>query len=492
MTDESGVAKVRREMDSRVESTLSSKELLVLLLQSELIYVLSGLLWQPEAGTGCRPRKHPDWVGWLFLPFITKEGSQRKADRFLRDNWELVEDAARLRFGDEAMWLAGPGSFNRHNFHHFRRILQRSDLGPIMDAYRDFNIAGAQACGLLNEHEGSVTHPALSRTANTDGKVVASISKAAKGARGRIYGRTPDGERILLFTYPMRYDPTAGWYRVGGDEGRNVVFGNKFAHLGIRGEDENVRFMLDLVKILDGDEAAETVRMALRLRAYPLVGDRLQAVVADMAWRGVHHRLMLQAGVLSVSGVHAAVKAKDSQPRVPKRSVVQGMWRPAGSVTAEPRDVLLRDGHPHLREVDVDGEIHERRLDRVQTKRKGPSRRDGAYTWYSVYAVPDDLGGGRIWLRHLADEDDQDNGMNREENLRVISPLDPDFAAIHGRRQDSESLNDLIEQTLWKKRAHSYGIHRQFWDLLGLGMAMAVTAPEAYRRAKRRRRGQAA
>ena len=252
--------------------------------------------------------------------------------------------------------------------------------------------------------------------------------------------------------------------------------------------------MVDFARVRDnevGGEAAVTVEMVRHLRSHPLVGDSLQAAVGDKAWRGAHHRLMLQLGVLSVSPMPAAKKARDGNPRVPKRSTIGGSWHRAGQEKGEPVDITLLDGHPHFREVDVDGEIHDRLLERVQSKRK-ELRRSGSFTWYSVYAVPDDLGGGQVWLRHLSDNDDHKNDKNREENLRVISPYDPDYPAIHGRRQDSESLNDLIEQTNWKNRAHSYGDDRQFLDLFGLAMAMAVTTPEAYRRSQLRRRPAAA
>ena len=253
-----------------------------------------------------------------------------------------------------------------------------------------------------------------------------------------------------------------------------------------------MRVMVDLARVTDDDgEAAVTTGLVLRLRRNPRVGARLQAATGDKAWRGAQHRLMLQGGVLSVSGVSAASKAKNGKPRTAKRSTVQGTWHRPGDKKGEPIDILLIDGHPHLREVDVDGEIHDRFLKRIQTKCK-ESRRDGTYSWYSRYPVPEDLGGGEVWLRHLSDDDDRRNKFNREENLRVISPLDDVFPPMHGRRQDSEAINDLIEQTLWKNRAHSYGADRQFWDLVGLAMLMAVSAPEAYRRGQLRRRALAA
>ena len=214
-------------MDKRLDPTLSSLEVLVLLLQAELIYLLADLIGQPEPEIGGQHRKHPDWVGWLYLPFITKEGSQRKAERFLRDNWSVVEEASMARFGDESSETVGVEPFSRHNFHYFRKVVLRSDEEDLMDAFREFAITSALGCGLLNDERGSISSPDLSRTAATDGKVTSPISKAAAGDVGTIYKYLPGGEREVVRTYDRRFDPTAREYHVGGEEGKKVVVGNR-------------------------------------------------------------------------------------------------------------------------------------------------------------------------------------------------------------------------------------------------------------------------
>ena len=39
--------------------------------------------------------------------------------------------------------------------------------------------------------------------------------------------------------------------------------------------------------------------------------------------------------------------------------------------------------------------------------------------------------------------------FNRTENVRPIPPSDPDFPRLYGRRNDSESLNRSLEDTLF-------------------------------------------
>ena len=81
--------------------------------------------------------------------------------------------------------------------------------------------------------------------------------------------------------------------------------------------------------------------------------------------------------------------------------------------------------------------------------------------------VPEHLGGGQITVRLHQDEDDRRRKFNRTENVRPIPPSDPDFPRLYGRRNDSESLNRSLEDTLFLGRAHSLGWRRQKVEMLG-------------------------
>ena len=48
-----------------------------------------------------------------------------------------------------------------------------------------------------------------------------------------------------------------------------------------------------------------------------------------------------------------------------------------------------------------------------------------------------------------------------------IPPSDPDFPRLYGRRNDSESLNRSLEDTLFLGRAQSLGWRRQQVEMLG-------------------------
>jgi hypothetical protein len=74
---------------------------------------------------------------------------------------------------------------------------------------------------------------------------------------------------------------------------------------------------------------------------------------------------------------------------------------------------------------------------------------------------------GKVGPTVLPNDEDAARGLNRTENVRATPPGDPDFYRLYARRNDSESLNRLLEDSLFIGRAHSLGRSRQLVDLLG-------------------------
>ncbi len=56
--------------------------------------------------------------------------------------------------------------------------------------------------------------------------------------------------------------------------------------------------------------------------------------------------------------------------------------------------------------------------------------------------------------------------FNRAENVRQIPPGDPDFEVLYRRRNDAESINRHLDDTLWLRRAHSVGSRRQLLNMI--------------------------
>lgn len=85
-------------------------------------------------------------------------------------------------------------------------------------------------------------------------------------------------------------------------------------------------------------------------------------------------------------------------------------------------------------------------------------------------------------IRLHGDESDTARKFNRTENVRAIAPTDPDFKKIYARRNDSESINRGLDDTLWLTRAHSVGHLRQLVNLLGYALMVNGLALLEHRR----------
>jgi len=98
-------------------------------------------------------------------------------------------------------------------------------------------------------------------------------------------------------------------------------------------------------------------------------------------------------------------------------------------------------------------------LKRIRTTRHRD--KDGTYRWYNHHRLPDHLGGGELTVRLHGNDVDKARRFNRPENVRPIPQTDPDFAGLYKRRNDAESINRALDDTMWLRRAHTVGHQRQ-------------------------------
>jgi hypothetical protein len=62
---------------------------------------------------------------------------------------------------------------------------------------------------------------------------------------------------------------------------------------------------------------------------------------------------------------------------------------------------------------------------------------------------------GSVTVRLHANDQDLTRRFNRTENIRPIPPSDPDFARLYARRNNAESINRNLEDTLLSGRDHA-------------------------------------
>jgi len=126
------------------------------------------------------------------------------------------------------------------------------------------------------------------------------------------------------------------------------------------------------------------------------------------------------------------------------------------------------------------GDMHFVELRRVRTHRI--QDKTGHYRWYNDYALPPSIGGGRVTVRLHGTEEDALRRFNRTENVRPIPPMDSDFTRLYSRRNDAESINRSLDDSMWLGRAHSVGHARQHLNLLGFALAVNSLALFEHRR----------
>lgn len=181
-----------------------------------------------------------------------------------------------------------------------------------------------------------------------------------------------------------------------------------------------------------------------------------------------HQHLLRELGLLSINRVAAVgntSKGERAGHRVEKTVHVEDKTVALTSDEEVTVSLFARAGAIGIVEMDEAGEPHFFELERFRTHRF--ASRGGTYRWYNDYRLPASIGEGVVTVRLHGDEEDAERGFNRTENVRAIPPSDPDFAKLYARRNDAESLNRGLEDTLYLGRAHSVGANKQLVEILG-------------------------
>jgi hypothetical protein len=231
-----------------------------------------------------------------------------------------------------------------------------------------------------------------------------------------------------------------------------------------------------------GGEAA--VAMGCFERVAPLLPGA-QGVIYDTALRGVHHqRLLRDLGWLSINRVTAAVAGasdprRDEGQREPKSAHVEDRTIQTPDGHAVSVRLYARDGALGIGTLTDKGDLRFTPLRRLRTHRNRD--KTGKYRWYNDYQLPEHLDGGIITVRLHGTDDDTRRKFNRTENVRPIPPGDPDFLRLYPRRNDAESINRGLDDSLWLGRAHSVGHQRQHLNLIGFALMINSLARARHR-----------
>jgi hypothetical protein len=438
----------------------SALERLEALVANDALFKLAEIVPEPEPSRGGRPRDYPVYMWFLFDALLSVYGSGRRVEAELGHTvvWgrlrSLIREALPKR---PDLWLPERPMRRHHYLYGRSRYLAAPGvLEEIAELHRGLAAQQAQQCGLMDsDGPGSWTHPDLSRMLYADGKVVTPLFRAKPGDK-RIDKTTGEVH------YP-RVETDAGFHVEGTGE---MVWGTKFVIIAARHPEPHSRFILDVACVeTSGAEAATALDRFVGLA--PLIPG-VQGVVYDTAFRGVHHqRLMRDLGWVSVNRVTANAGSR-KRPAKDRKRVEKTVYVETKTVRTSDGDQQVRlisqGGRIGLGDVTESGKSVFVPLDRIRTHRNTDKR--GTYRWYNDYRLPEHLGGGVVTVRLHANAEDAKRKFNRAENVRQIPPGDPDFEVLYRRRNDAESINRHLDDTLWLRRAHSIGNRRQLLNMI--------------------------
>ena len=337
--------------------------------------------------------------------------------------------------------------------------------------HREIATGQARELGLLDPNgPGSWTHPDLGRVLYADGKVVTPLFKAKR--KDKLVNK-----RTGEIRYP-RFEPDASLHIEGTGE---AAWGTKFVIVATRDIAPNMRIIVDTAFVAtSGGEAAQAVDMFTRL--HPLVPGA-QAVIYDTALRGVQHQQLLRdLGLMTVNRVAAAAgsrqKGNKSRKRIEKTTYVETKTVKTRTGQIEVR-LFARGGQIGLGELSENGELAFIPLERVRTHRT--RSKTGSFRWYNDFRLPPEHESGIVTVRLHGNDDDRKRRFNRTENVRPIPPGDPDFERLYRRRNDAESINRHLDDSLWLRRAHSIGHLRQTLNMLTYALGVNALALHLHR-----------
>ena len=447
---------------------VSALERVEALVANPVLYELARLVPEQDRSRGGRPRMYPVFMCLLFDALLSVYGSARRVEVELAHPlvWNHLRRLVRDKHRDDPdMWLPIEPIRRHHYLYGRTRWLTNPQIfAQFRGLHRQLAVQQAQQLGLLDpDGPGSWTHPDLSRMLYADGKVLTPLFRAHPGDTKL--------DKTTGELRPLRAEPDAGLHFEGTGE---TAWGTKWVIAAVRTDDVHGRMIVDVDWVPEpGGEAATAMETFVALAPHC---PGAQGVVYDTALRGVHHqRLMRDLGWLSVNKV-AAASAGSNKPRraegrrVPKSSFVESRTIILDDGSEKTVELFAQDGAIGIGELTGTGKYRFVELRRIRTHRNAD--KNGRFRWYNDHRLPGDLGGGTIIVRLHGNDDDTKRRFNRTENVRPIPSTDPDFDRLYRRRNDAESINRALDDTLWLRRAHSIGHQRQHLNLLTFALGV--------------------
>jgi hypothetical protein len=338
----------------------------------------------------------------------------------------------------------------------------RTHLAEHVDVVRDScrNQAVAQAieAGCFNGH-GTLNNPGLPNIMFADGTVVAP----------------PVGGEVAEAWAARGKAINTGLYKENGEKGASFATGTKIVFFGVRTHlGRNCRITLDAAGLPPGKsserragyngEAGLATRMALALADHIHdAGGSAHFVSYDAALRGVNLDLLLKKGYTVLSPVHATAAGREPLKQIGEC--------PCGTV----HDLNTTNGDIWEARLLDTGEQHDQRCQRKRLEKR-PHK--NACSWFVEIRLSC---GNTKHIRIDHDDKDADKRSNRVERLRQHPPGSPLYELMYGRREESESVHNILDNTLHLGRMIAHTASKQLLAMLGFMLARNTFARYAHK-----------
>lgn len=475
----------RRPRPSRPsEPAASDLEILDELLRWPTVFALAEEIdasLPVRRGSGRRRDPFPTFMFVIFVIMKSQTRSQRATHALFRSKivWQMMQDVliAAWPYHDARRLPGKP--ITRHHFIRWRKRYfvetGEDDRGTrrekaarreaLRGAFTRLSVPQALAMGFFKEGRGTLSKPDLRDLVAGDATNLRSLFKHTKGDM--------QWNRQTKKLEQIRFDPDATVVWIEDEE--RYARGTGWIDWQTRTpEHENERLTLWFSDTRQG-EANAAVEGLVALRA--LIRTGWYHYVYDMAWRGVHCDAAYNLDLMPIVKV---VRDKNNKPKSALVHLLETQ-RPDGQHVQHP--IFALDGAPVIVGM-VNGREHAIKLiPRKPRRDRDHPTKAGHVRWYGEYKIPDHPG-LPLYLRGIEVRlrlDGNRDGISISDNLRFHNEHTANFPALHGLRQDTESDNNRLKQTLWNKRAHSVGYASQTLDMLGFYLLGNLKAAIAYR-----------
>lgn len=389
---------------------------------------------------GGRKNHYPPILLFWALAVEQAWGSQRSTIRQLgdRDSWERI----RGKFKEKLDIELPKQPVRRHHVRYFENRLV-ADGEHQLERFCEEMVQYAKQQGFFDIEKGSGNEPHPHNLIGGDGVVFASRFKTVPPEAGYI---DPETGEIWF----GRSDPDAQVMSFGED--KKKARGLPLVASSIRKPGvEDSRMWLSLLPWTTGEGGDGQIHTDACLKIAEMAPG-VQGQIYDAATRGMHTRQGLERGLHTITkAFRQKSKAGEGMGEYLFMNLELNHRFVCKNGRKEEMNVHTLAAQPAI-EVKVDTEVQYVKLT-TQYRKRCPNK-NGSFRWYVIYEVPDDprvprrLRGATTMIRHHHMKADDDRGLNRAEHLQMFTTHNPEYAALYGLRNDTESRHQHLKHPL--------------------------------------------